>query len=60
MLNMHIIYFNTMLSNQELELKLEELRKEYILATVQRKEIIKRQARCLQIIKENRNTKLGG
>lgn len=47
-----------MLSNQELEQQLEELRKEYILATVTRKEIIKRQARCLQIIKENRNIKL--
>jgi len=43
-----------MLSNTDIELKLEQLRKEYILATVQRKEIIKRQARCLQIIKENR------
>ncbi len=47
-----------MLSNQELEEKLETLRKEYINATVQRKEIIKRQARCLQIIKNNRATKL--
>lgn len=43
-----------MLSNQELEEKLELLRKEYISASVSDKEIIKRQARCLKIILEKR------
>jgi hypothetical protein len=47
-----------MLSNKELEDKLELLRKEYKSATISEKEIIKRQARCLQIIQEKR--KLGG
>lgn len=42
------------MSIQEIETKLEELRKEWKLSLPDRREIIQRQARALQIIKERK------